>query len=67
MLSDQPIAINLNPYQGLKPDKLAPRSICYSIAINLNPYQGLKHQHMERRISERPDRDQLKSLSGIET
>jgi len=36
-------AINLNPYQGLKPRK-TPESIGLgtNAAINLNPYQGLK-------------------------
>ena len=37
------VAINLNPYQGLKPKNLpvlVARS--HTVAINLNPYQGLK-------------------------
>ena len=39
----QLIAINLNPYQGLKP-LTSSLSLwrCTFIAINLNPYQGLK-------------------------
>ncbi len=39
---DFTVAINLNPYQGLKRrigEKLPRRS---AVAINLNPYQGLK-------------------------
>ena len=36
------IAINLNPYQGLKQKSISSLVIQYNIAINLNPYQGLK-------------------------
>ena len=39
-----PVAINLNPYQGLKPDNRNVIGVSrLSVAIHLNPYQGLKH------------------------
>ena len=38
----QLIAINLNPYQGLKLFVVAVIVVAVVIAINLNPYQGLK-------------------------
>ena len=36
------VAINLNPYQGLKQMRAAEGQIANLVAINLNPYQGLK-------------------------
>ena len=37
------IAINLNPYQGLKQVYSTVGIDIYNVAINLNPYQGLKN------------------------
>ena len=36
------VAINLNPYQGLKHGQTHPWTYSVTVAINLNPYQGLK-------------------------
>ncbi|CBN56435.1 conserved hypothetical protein [Kamptonema sp. PCC 6506] len=37
------VTINLNPYQGLKPERSVFWASCKSsVTINLNPYQGLK-------------------------
>ena len=38
-----PVAINLNPYQGLKQTRQQQKTSFSPVAINLNPYQGLKH------------------------
>ena len=63
------VAINLNPYQGLKltMNMLIKRS--FKVAINLNPYQGLKLGTaaliaLDLTIA---GCNQPKSLSGIET
>ncbi|NQE38132.1 hypothetical protein E5S67_05916 [Microcoleus sp. IPMA8] len=41
---EYPAAINLTPYQGLKPEFVDPEARLPRIqaAINLTPYQGLK-------------------------
>ena len=39
------VAINLNPYQGLKHEYDGFLLFLIQVAINLNPYQGLKHVH----------------------
>ena len=36
------VAINLNPYQGLKHGQTHPWTYSVTVAININPYQGLK-------------------------
>ncbi len=60
------VAINLNPYQGLKRRLLQYRQQNASVAINLNPYQGLKHRQPSNN-KEKHSCNQPKSLSGIET
>ena len=63
------VAINLNPYQGLKPIRDFKNNLCRycGVAINLNPYQGLKLiKNAITRLS-CPSCNQPKSLSGIET
>ena len=39
---DERIAINKNPYEGLKLSFLRRPKNSYTIAINKNPYEGLK-------------------------
>jgi hypothetical protein len=39
------VAINLNPYQGLKLNMLEISCFLVKVAINLNPYQGLKQKY----------------------
>ena len=60
------IAINLNPYQGLKPSEAAIEVLSEDIAINLNPYQGLKLIFVGL-LGSRGNCNQPKPLSGIET
>ena len=61
------VAINLNPYQGLKRSHI--RQCCHldRVAINLNPYQGLKLCAQAKPSSAGNGCNQPKSLSGIET
>ncbi len=62
------VAINLNPYQGLKLVQSVSNEVFSIVAINLNPYQGLKRSIAScLEVGSLDCCNQPKSLSGIET
>ncbi len=63
----QPIAISLTPYQGLKLLGLDCIQLPSIIAISLTPYQGLKPRWEKYLTLHSVNCNFINSLSGIET
>jgi len=66
MMATLQVAINLNPYQGLKRNFASgKRALDRRVAINLNPYQGLKRCIPFRQLGRSPVAINLNPYQGL--